>query len=197
MWDALKALIKQPYWIIILILGAVMMTLPCVTIDKDHRWATHPPRRLLLAATGAALLLFSALIYWKKHVSAESSEADLDLTRVKESKGEMWTTVSGCEIRVAEGQVQDFAAAPGVTIVLPCNEYFDDRCVEDTRSALGAYANHVFEGQVAAFVALVKDECRKSLAKETCRKRPMTRAPKVMALVDAFCCSSRWDVRRR
>jgi hypothetical protein len=43
-----------------------------------------------------------------------------------------------------------------MVVVLPCNEYFDDRCVDDVRSALGAYVNSVFEGQVPAFVSLMK-----------------------------------------
>src|SRR5712691_6772766 len=83
--------------------------------------------------------------------------------QIQEIKGVMWTTVSGCEIRVVEGRVQDYAPDTGTTIVLPCNEYFDDRCVGDTKSALGAYVNRVFEGQVDAFVSLVKDECKKKL----------------------------------
>jgi hypothetical protein len=52
MIDALKDLFKQPYWVITLVLGAILSTLPCVTIDKDFRWTTHPPNTLLLAAIG-------------------------------------------------------------------------------------------------------------------------------------------------
>jgi hypothetical protein len=170
MWDALKALLKQPLWIITVVLGTIMVALPCVTIDKDYRWSTHSPSTLWPPAVGIALLLISALSFayanWADHLSARNAEAGLDLSRVEESKGEMWTTVSGCEIRVVEGRVQDYASAPGTTIVLPCNEYFeyfDDRCVEDTRSALGAYINQVFEGQTAAFISLVKGECGRKL----------------------------------
>lgn len=87
----------------------------------------------------------------------------LDLTRVKESNGVLWTTVGGCEIRVVNGRIEEQTGKAGVAIALPCNEYFDDRCAGDTRSALGAYVNRMFEGQVAEFVALMKDECRKKL----------------------------------
>ena len=31
MWDALKALLKQPLWIITVVLGTIMVALPCVT----------------------------------------------------------------------------------------------------------------------------------------------------------------------
>jgi hypothetical protein len=89
--------------------------------------------------------------------------AGLDLTRVKESNGVLWTTVGGCEIRVINGRIEEQTGKAGIAIALPCNEYFDDRCVGDTGSALGAYVNRVFDGQVAEFISLMKDECRKKL----------------------------------
>jgi predicted nucleotide-binding protein len=91
------------------------------------------------------------------------SDAGLDLTRVHECNGVMWTRVSGCEIRVVNGRVEDYAAESTTAMVLPCNEYFDDLCAYDTKSALGAYVNRVFDGEVDAFIALSKDECRKRL----------------------------------
>ena len=33
MMDALKALFKQPAWVIVLVLGVVLVAFPCVTID--------------------------------------------------------------------------------------------------------------------------------------------------------------------
>lgn len=89
--------------------------------------------------------------------------AGLDLTRVKESNGVLWTTVGSCEIRVVNGRIEDQAGKAGVAVALPCNEYFDDHCAGDTRSALGAYVSRMFEGQVAEFISLMKDECRKRM----------------------------------
>jgi hypothetical protein len=167
MIDALKELFKQPYWVIALILGAALVGMPCVTVDKDYRLATHPPNTLLLAAIGGALLILSAAGFaftlWSKRASDEHNPAlGLDLTRVREADGAMWTTVGGCEIRVVEGRVQDFIPELGSAIALPCNEYFDDRCVGDTKSALGAYVNRVFEGQVDAFISFV-DQSKREL----------------------------------
>ena len=140
MMNVLKALLKQPYWVIALVLGVVLVALPCVTIDKDNHLATHPPNTFALVAFGGALLLLSAvgfaLTLWTKYSSDPAG--GLDLTRVKETNGVMSTTVSGCEIRVVEGRLEGYAPDTGTTIVLPCNEYFDDRCAGDTKSALGA-----------------------------------------------------------
>jgi len=46
MWEALKDLLKQPYWIIALILGVALITFPCVTVDKDFQWKPQPPSTL-------------------------------------------------------------------------------------------------------------------------------------------------------
>jgi hypothetical protein len=75
----------------------------------------------------------------------------------------MCTSVSGCEIRVVHGRIEDHDGESTTAIVLPCNEYFDDRCAYDTKSALGAYVNKVFEGEVDDFISASKDECRKRL----------------------------------
>ena len=141
MIEALKALLKQPYWVIALILGAVLVALPCVSVDKDNHWATHPPSTALPAMAGVALLLLSAaafvLTLWIKQRSDEASAAGLDLSQVKESNGILSATVGDCEVRVVEGRLEDYVAESGTVIVLPCNEYFDDRCAGDLKSALG------------------------------------------------------------
>jgi hypothetical protein len=166
MMDALKALFKQPGWVIVLVLGVLLVAFPCVTVDKDYHWSAHPPSTLWPEVSGTCLLILSIFVLgfttWTKYRS-ETSGAGLDLTRVKEKDGVMWTCVSGCEIRVIEGRIEDYKSGAETVIVLPCNEYFDDQCAGDTNSALGAYVNRVFEGQVGAFISLLQGECRKKL----------------------------------
>lgn len=93
----------------------------------------------------------------------ERIHSGIDLTRVKEGDGVMWTTAGGCEIRVVNGRLEDYPAENTTVVVLPCNEYFDDECAYDTKSALGAYVNKVFRGEVDSFVSLSKVECRRRL----------------------------------
>jgi len=140
---------------------------PCVTIDKDYHWNSHPPSTLYPVIVGIGLLIISAagfgLTLWTKRSPKSDPVGGLDLTRVKESNGILSTTVGGCEIRVVEGRLEEQVGEADVAVALPCNEYFDDRCVEDKGSALGAYVNSVFEGQRTAFLSLMEDECRKKL----------------------------------
>ncbi len=107
------------------------------------------------------MLLLASFVTFGFTQWKDSQVGGLDLTKIKDDKGELSTVVSGCEIRVVNGSIIDYAQDPGLAVVLPCNEYFDDECAQDTRSALGAYVNHVFEGQADVFIALALSECRK------------------------------------
>ena len=100
-----------------------------------------------------------------------------DLPGVKDDGGALWTTVGSCEIRVVNGRIEDYANTPRTVVTLPCNEYFDDLCVADSKSSLGAYVARAFDGQAAALVALVQDECRKKLGEGVEREKTVdTRA---------------------
>lgn len=151
----------------LLVLGAVLVAAPCVTIDANHRFSTHLPNPPILVVLGSVLLAFSMLAFgftlWSKHASQNSTGADVDLRRVRQQDGAMWTSINGCEIRVLYGRIQDYSPSERAVIVLPCNEYFDDECAEDTKSALGAYVNSKFDGRVADFASLVTREAGSKL----------------------------------
>lgn len=156
-------LVDKPYWAIALILGVVLVVFPCVTIDRNYRWSSHPPDTLVPVVVGILLVLISAAAFVLSLVRRDTVDrgAGIDLTHVKEDREALWTTVGGCEIRVVEGRIEDQSGVTGAAIALPCNEYFDDECVDDRRSALGAYVSRIFDGQVAAFGALTKEECKR------------------------------------
>ncbi len=165
--DTIKTLLKQPFSVIALVLGVVLVALPYLQIDKDNHLTTHNRTSTLLVVVGIALLGLGTLAFgftlWANRQTDKETGTGLDFTRVKEDNGALWTTVSGCEIRVVDGLLQEVASDPGTAVVLPCNEYFDDECAGDIKSALGAYVNRAFEGQVQEFISLVKNECRARL----------------------------------
>ena len=162
MWPAIQAIMKQPYSVIALLLGVILVAISTTTIDKNFVW-THEPKTLWLALLGIALTSFSIVIFLLERWLSASKDIGrgVDLSLVREAKGVYSTEVAGCEIRVAYGRLEEHAKDPNTAVVLPCNEYFDDRCVEDTRSALGAYVNAVFQGQVEQFVALMTGEAHR------------------------------------
>jgi hypothetical protein len=158
-----ETLSKLSYPVVALAIGAALVALPFVTIDKDFHLSTHPAISYLPAVVGIIVILSAFLIGWLTINQQNKVAGGLDLTRVKEADGVLWTTVAGCEIRVVNGRIEDYAHVNEAVVVLPCNEYFDDHCANDARSALGAYANRAFDGQANAFVSLIKDECASKL----------------------------------
>lgn len=144
------------------------MLVPCVTVDKDYRLLTHPPNTLWPVSVGLAMLVLSAAAFalqlW--HIDKDGRVKDwggLDLTRVREENGILSTHISGCEIRVIEGRIEEYRQHENLVVVLPCNEFFDDDCAGDPRTALGAYAKKVFEGQIPDFKALIGNQSRQKL----------------------------------
>lgn len=91
----------------------------------------------------------------------------LDATIVSESNGEHRTRVGNCEICVVNGRIEEYEIKPGSVVALPCNEYFDDRCTSDSRSALGIYVARHFSGDEQRFIALVQAGCRKRFGSGT------------------------------
>lgn len=96
-------------------------------------------------------------------VRAEDSAEALQEAQVTENGGDLSADVDGCEVRVVFGRLEEYATEDRTAVVLPCNEYFDDRCAYDVKSALGAYVHNRLEGRVAEFIAASQVECRKRL----------------------------------
>src|SRR5579862_8797564 len=167
--EVLKALFKQPYWVVALVLGVALISLTCVTMDKENHWSTHSPGTLWLAVVGVALVILSSVAFAVTLLEQRESRANelggLDAKRVQKRDGVFFTHIDGCEIRVVNGRIEEYQRSVGAAIVLPCNEYFDDQCVDDTRSTLGAYANRLFEGRSAELASLIRAESRKKLGK--------------------------------
>jgi O-acetyl-ADP-ribose deacetylase (regulator of RNase III) len=62
-------------------------------------------------------------------------------------------------VRVEVGRIQDYQSSDSQTVIaLPANEYFDDECISDTNSSLGAFVQHHFGGHVEDFVRQVQAE---------------------------------------
>ena len=56
MLEVVKDTLKQPYWVIALALGVVLVVLPSVAINEDHSWSTHSPTPMILVWIGIGLL---------------------------------------------------------------------------------------------------------------------------------------------
>jgi O-acetyl-ADP-ribose deacetylase (regulator of RNase III) len=62
-------------------------------------------------------------------------------------------------VRVEVGRIQDYQSADTQAVIaLPANEYFDDECITDANSSVGAFVQHHFQNSVDDFVRQVRAE---------------------------------------
>jgi O-acetyl-ADP-ribose deacetylase (regulator of RNase III) len=76
-----------------------------------------------------------------------------------EDHGVLSLQLGRASVRVEVGRIQDYQSSDSRTVIaLPANEYFDDECISDTNSSLGAFVQHHFGGHVDDFIRQVQAE---------------------------------------
>ena len=86
----------------------------------------------LLADYGANRNFTDRVVAWPKEISVQLARAG---------------------VCVEAGRIQDYQSADTREVVaLPANEYFDDECISDTNSSLGAFVQHHFRDSVDDFI---------------------------------------------
>jgi O-acetyl-ADP-ribose deacetylase (regulator of RNase III) len=92
----------------------------------------------LLADYGSSKNAADHLVEWPKAVSVQLARAT---------------------ICVEAGRIQDYQSADTREVVaLPANEYFDDECITDTSSSVGAFVQHHFRDSLSDFITQVQEE---------------------------------------
>lgn len=95
MTDLFKALAKQPSWVLLLIVGALIAALPSVSFDKEHYFTTHHPNTLLPVFIGCTLILIGMVGFGISLWQSERKDASgVDLTKVSERNGFLSTMVT-------------------------------------------------------------------------------------------------------
>jgi O-acetyl-ADP-ribose deacetylase (regulator of RNase III) len=68
-------------------------------------------------------------------------------------------TFGRAEVLIETGQIQNYQSADSAAVIaLPANEYFDDECISDPNSSVGAFVQQHFKDRIADFVRQVKAE---------------------------------------
>jgi len=100
----------------------------------------------------------------------------LDTCEIRSSDEGYHTKLGRADVTVRFGRIELCRATePSCVVALPANEFFDDECVNDTHSALGAYVQAAFPGKV--------HELQRLIAEKLAHERPILveREPKTMA----------------
>lgn len=92
-------------------------------------------------------------------VAARASADDACVETLPDSAGFIVRCGTRSDLTVRFGRIEDCTCdEPGTVIALPANEFFDDACVSDVRSALGSFVHHHFADKLEAFKRLVATE---------------------------------------
>ncbi|MGY1763839.1 nucleotide-binding protein [Geodermatophilus sp. SYSU D00779] len=116
---------------------------------KELRMITEPQAR---ARLDRAMGRLSRDLEWL--LSTPSSAADAG-----DSSPQLSIRLHRALVHVEVGRIQDYGSdRPDRVVALPANEYFDDECVTDERSSLGAFVRHHYGADVEDFVRQVRAE---------------------------------------
>jgi hypothetical protein len=83
---------------------------------------------------------------------------ETDTGRVRKTTNGYYASLGTMVIRVSLGRIEESDCSDEDCLVaLPANEFFDDDCIHDSRSALGAFMQHHFKNNIPDIQALVRN----------------------------------------
>jgi len=109
---------------------------------------------VLLVSLVIGVLLTTTAVFL--HLLASESFLSPRLSRVKKTDQGYAITKGRTRIRVLFGRIEEFeCSSTDCLVVLPASEFFDDDCINDTRSAMGAFVQRHFGADVKRLQGIV------------------------------------------
>lgn len=151
---------KQSFLVILLVIGLLLIVLSIfdpnditklqVEVRTSYVW----PAMLI----GIFLSLVSLLLY----VQERTILGWFNAVSVKGNSNTLQAKLLQSRVNIHFGRIQDLASELDTNlIVLPANEYFDDECINDDKSSLGAYIQNKFPNLTINIEGLIKEELKK------------------------------------
>jgi len=112
---------------------------------------------------GVVFLVLFGICYWRSNRTVKIDAI---------GKGVVTKIGKEHTIRIVTGNIQDINAEPHAVIVLPSNTTFDDICINDGRSALGAFFKKRFPTGIDAAKMQIINEVAKTCGYAVSHERP-------------------------
>lgn len=154
----MKELLKEKLPHIFGIAGIIFIFLSMFSVKDLSKLEVSfiSPIKIAPLLVGIVFIILSIIWHLAPYLTVPLSWTALNKIR-KTSKG-FQTTIARATIEIYFGQIQDFDTTGSTALVaLPANDLFDDECIEDPRSALGAFVNTIFPNQVHQICSLAKE----------------------------------------
>jgi O-acetyl-ADP-ribose deacetylase (regulator of RNase III) len=104
---------------------------------------------------GIVFLAVSIIIYFEVGIDI----FNLNTIKIKSLKSDgLSVKIERACINILFCKIEEVEKKDDAVVVLPANEYFDDECIKDQKSSLGAYVDKHFKNQISEFQKIVADE---------------------------------------
>lgn len=153
----LKIIEKQKYPVIALFLGFILVIIGFADVQELQKLKliVRPNMVYTSVALGSILIIFSFIGFFIEKISIGQFAFGL----VRKYEGGFWVRVNETDLNITFGRIEVIAELfPDSVVVLPANEYFDDDCIDDSKSSLGAYINSKFANQIGKVKEIIKQE---------------------------------------
>ena len=151
-----STLLKQKYPSLLICLGVLLLTISYFKINDIGKFqiSQHPNPIYPLFITGIIFVGCALLI-----IALEGNYLSWRFnSNIKNTKNGYSIRIGLSDLNVNYGQIEECEATdPECIVALPANEFFDDDCINDKASALGAYIQKAFPAQVDKIRALVAE----------------------------------------
>ncbi len=152
-----KFLEKQKYPVILLVLGMFLIFGGFFEIKDLTKFEIHPhdDPKYIIMVVGLLFALLSFFLYLFDEVVPGWTR----FGKIRNLSNGITKKLSNTNINIRFGRLEkvseDFEES---LVVLPANEFFDNNCIEDEKTALGAYVNYKFANQTGLIENLISEE---------------------------------------
>lgn len=149
-----KFLETQKFPVILLVFGVLLILVGFFELKDLTKLqiAAYPAPHYLIISLGFAFSVFSTFLY----LFDEITFGWVGFRRIKKLDNGITAKLSNTNINIRFGLLEKLAEASKESlVVLPANEFFDDDCINDKKSALGAYVNDKFTNQTEVVKKLI------------------------------------------
>lgn len=147
---------KVPYQVLLLVIGAFFIFVSFFKVEDITKLKFEPLANPIyeLGILGLFLLIFGVVLAVAARNQINRRTFGSNRTKIKIAKNEISVNIGQNTLAVKLGQIENAATDPATSlIVLPANEYFNDKCINDNRSSLGAFVLAKFPGKSSKLMA--------------------------------------------
>lgn len=163
---------KQKYHVILATLGVLLVLVSFFKIEdiKKFQISPYPTPLYWVFVTGILLIGASIVSFWASE-DATGSEW-LHPTRIKKTDEGYLVYLGQATLTVTYGRIEDYSSEKDSSLIaLPANEFFDDACVNDKGSSLGAYMHRKFPNRIQDIQQCIRAETKSIPSKDVEKER--------------------------